>query len=65
MLALASAIHGQGSSSSILIILAAVAAAIFWRGLIKVGLALVVILFVVMLVTGVSAFFQELRLISL
>ena len=64
MLALASAIHGQGSSSSILIILAAVAAAIFWRGLIKVGLALVVILFVVMLVTGVSAFFQELRLIS-
>jgi hypothetical protein len=64
MLALASAIHGQGSSSSILIILAAVAAAIFWRGLIKVGLALVVILFVVMLVIGVSAFFQELRLIS-
>jgi len=64
MLALASAIHGQGSSSSILIILAAVAAAIFWRGLIKVGLALVVILFVVMLVTGASAFFQELRLIS-
>ncbi|HTU09187.1 MAG TPA: hypothetical protein VMG13_26825, partial [Trebonia sp.] len=63
-LALASAIHGQGSSSSILIILAAVAAAIFWRGLIKVGLALVVILFVVMLVTGASAFFQELRLIS-
>ena len=65
MLALASAVHGQGSSSSILIILAAVAAAIFWRGLIKVGLALVVILFVVMLVTGVSAFLQELRLISL
>ena len=64
MLALATAIHGQGSSSSILIILAAVAAAIFWRGLIKVGLALVVILFVVMLVTGASAFFQELRLIS-
>jgi len=65
MLALAAAIHGQGSSSSTLIILAAVAAAVFWRGLIKIGLALVVILFVVMLVTGVSAFFQELRLISL
>lgn len=63
MLALATAIHGQGSSSSILIILAAVAAAIFWRVLIKIGLALVVILFAVMLITGVSAFFQELRLI--
>jgi hypothetical protein len=62
MLALATAVHGQGPSS-ILILFAAVAAAIFWRGLIKVGLALVVILFAVMMITGVSALFQELRMI--
>ena len=62
MLALATAVHGQ-DPSSILILLAAVAAAIFWRVLIKVGLALVVILFAVMMITGVSAFFQELRLV--
>jgi hypothetical protein len=62
MLALATAVHGQ-DPSSILIILAAVAAAIFWRVLIKVGLALVVILFAVMMITGMSAFFQELRAI--
>jgi hypothetical protein len=62
MLALATAAHGQ-DPSSILIILAAVAAAIFWRGLIKVGIALVVILFLVLLVTGTSALFQDLRLI--
>jgi hypothetical protein len=62
MLALATAVHGQ-DPSSILILLAAVAAAIFWRVLIKVGLALVVILFAIMMITGVSAFFQELRLV--
>jgi hypothetical protein len=62
MLALATAVHGQ-DPSSILIILAAVAAAIFWRILIKVGLALVVILFAVMMITGASAFLQELRAI--
>jgi hypothetical protein len=62
MLALAAAVHGQ-DPSSILIILAAIAAAIFWRVLIKLGIALLVIVFVVLMITGVSAFFQELRLI--
>lgn len=59
MLALATAAHGQDPSST-LIILAAVAAAIFWRGLIKIGIALVVILFVILLVTGTSALFHDL-----
>jgi hypothetical protein len=62
MLALAAAVHGQDPSST-LIILAAIAAAIFWRVLIKLGIALLVIVFVVLMITGVSAFFQELRLI--
>jgi hypothetical protein len=62
MLALATAVHGQGPSS-ILILLAAVVAAIFWRVLIKVGIALIVILFAVLMITGASAFLHELRLI--
>lgn len=62
MLALAMAVHGQ-NPSTILIILAAVAAAVFWRVLIKVGIALVVILFALLLVTGTSAVLQEIRLV--
>lgn len=63
MLALATAAHGQ-DPSQILIILAAVAAAIFWRGLIKVGLALIVILFALLMITSVSDLFHGISVIT-
>jgi hypothetical protein len=53
MLALATAVHGQ-DPNQILIILAAVAAAIFWRSLLKIGLALVIIGFFLLLITGAA-----------
>ena len=62
MLALAAAAHGQDPAQT-LIILAAVAAAIFWRALLKIALALIVILSVVMLSRGVSVFLHDLRLV--
>lgn len=64
MLALATAAHGQ-DPSSILIVIAAIAAAIFWRGLIKFGIALIVILLAVLLITGTSALFHDLRALVL
>jgi len=62
MLALAAAAHGQETAQT-LIILAAIAAAIFWRTLLKIALALIVILFVVLLSHGVSVFLHDLRLV--
>ena len=62
MLALAAAAHGQDPAQT-LIILAAIAAAIFWRALLKIALALIVILFVVLLSRGVSVFLHDLRLV--
>jgi hypothetical protein len=62
MLALAAAAHGQ-DPTPILIILAAVAAALFWRVLFKIALALIVILSVVLLSRGVSVFLHDLRLV--
>ena len=62
MLAVATAAHGQ-DPSQILIILAAIVAAIFWRGLIKIGIALVIILFAVLMITGLSAVLHEIRLV--
>lgn len=59
MLALATAVNGQDPSTT-LIIIAAIAAAVFWRGLIKFGIALAVILFAILLVTGTSALFHDL-----
>jgi hypothetical protein len=53
MLALATAAHGQ-DPDQILIILAAVGAAIFWRSLLKIGLALVIIGFFLLLITGAA-----------
>jgi hypothetical protein len=53
MFALATAAHGQ-DPNQILIILAAVAAAIFWRSLLKIGLALVIIGFFLLLITGAA-----------
>ncbi|HLH82631.1 MAG TPA: hypothetical protein VKV38_05160 [Trebonia sp.] len=64
MLALTAAAHGQ-DPTQILVILAAIAAALFWRVLLKVALALVVILFAILLVRvfhGESVLFQDLRL---
>ena len=63
MLALVTAAHGQ-SPSHILIILAAVTAAIFWRGLIKIGLTLIVILFVLLVITSVSDLLHGLSVIT-
>jgi hypothetical protein len=62
MLALAAAVHGQDPAQT-LIILAAIAAAIFWRALLKIALAAVVILSVVLLSRGVSVFLHDLRLV--
>ena len=62
MLALAAAAHGQDPAQT-LIIFAAIAAAIFWRALLKIALALVVILFVLLLSRGVSVFLHDLRLV--
>jgi hypothetical protein len=61
MLALATAAHGQ-DPTHILIILAAVGAAIFWRALIKIGLALVIIGFFILLITGASELLRGLHL---
>ncbi len=63
MLALVTAAHGQ-SPSHILIILAAIAAAIFWKGLIKIGLALIVILFALLVITSVSDLFHGISVIT-
>lgn len=62
MLALATAVHGQDPTTT-LIILAAIAAAIFWRGLLKIGIALIVILFAVLMITGLHAVYQEFSLL--
>ncbi len=62
MLAVATAAHGQ-DPSQILIILAAIAAAVFWRGLLKIGIALIIILFAMLMITGMSAVFHEIRLV--
>lgn len=62
MLALATAAHGQ-DSAQILVLLAAVAAAIFWRSLLKIGLAIVVIGFFLMLATTVTALIHGLHLL--
>lgn len=51
MLALASAAQGQ-NPTLILIIIAAVVVAAFWRTLLKIGIAAVIIGFVFLLVTG-------------
>ncbi len=60
MLALATAAHGQ-VPSHILIILAAVAAALFWRALLKIGIAVAIILFAIVLINGNLALFHDLR----
>jgi len=64
MLALASAAQGGGQDSGlVLVLIAAVGVAIFWRSLIKVGIALIVVLFAVLLVAGTAAFIHGVQLL--
>jgi len=63
MLALASAAHGGQDSGLVLVLIAAVGVAIFWRSLIKVGIALIVVLFAVLLVAGTAAFIHGIQLL--
>jgi hypothetical protein len=52
MLAVAAAVHGGHIPIQILILLAAVALAMFWRALLKVGVALIVIVVALVIVKG-------------
>jgi hypothetical protein len=60
MLAVAAAAHGQ-DHTQILLILAAIALAMFWKAALKIGLALIVVGFVVVLVKGDTTIIHGLR----
>ena len=60
MLAVAAAAHGQ-DHTQILLILAAIALAMFWKAAIKLGLALIIVGFVVVLVKGDTTILHGLR----
>jgi hypothetical protein len=60
MLAVAAAAHGQ-DHTQILLILAAIALAMFWKAALKLGLALIVVGFVVVLVKGDTTILHGLR----
>jgi hypothetical protein len=60
MLAVAAAAHGQ-DHTQILLIFAAIALAMFWKAALKLGLALIVIGFVVVLVKGDTTILHGLR----
>ncbi len=60
---LGAAAQGSQSSGLVLVLIAAVGAAIFWRGLIKFGLALIVVLFAVLLVASTAAFIHGIQLL--
>lgn len=55
MLALTTAAHAGLSPSQTLFIIAAIVAAVFWRGLVKIGLAVLIIGFVFLLISGAAA----------
>lgn len=61
MLALASAAHSGQDPTQILLVIAAVGAAIFWRSLLRVALPVILVLFAVLLVTGASAVLHDIR----
>jgi hypothetical protein len=63
MLALASAAHGGIGQSETLFIIAAIAVAAFWRALIKVGLAVLLIGFLLLFFEGASAVLHGLQAI--
>jgi len=62
MLAVAAVAHSQGHTQ-ILIILAAIALAMFWRAALKIGLALIVVVVALVIVTGDMALIHALRLL--
>jgi hypothetical protein len=61
MLALATAAHSGQDPTEILIVIAAVAAAIFWRSLLRVALPVILVILAVLLVTGTSAVIHDIR----
>jgi hypothetical protein len=65
MLAVAAATAAQGGQNSafVLILIAAVGVAVFWRGLIKIGLALIVVLFAVLLFVSTTAVIHGIELL--
>lgn len=63
MLALASAAQGGQDSGPVLVLIAVVGVAIFWRSLIKVAAALIVALFAVLLVAGTATFIHGIQLL--
>jgi hypothetical protein len=63
MLALAAAAQGGPNSTLALVLIAAVGVAVFWRGLIKIGLALIVVGFAVLLVISTTAIIHGIQLL--
>jgi hypothetical protein len=63
MLALTTAAHGGQSSLLPLVLIAAIVVAVFWRSLVKFGIALIVVLFTVLLVAGTTAFIHGIQLL--
>jgi hypothetical protein len=61
MLALATAAHSGLDPTEILVIIAAVGAAIFWRTLIRIALPVILVALLVLLVTGASAVINDVR----
>ncbi|HEX9040404.1 MAG TPA: hypothetical protein VF838_05180 [Trebonia sp.] len=60
MLALASASQGQ-DSTLIVVVIAAVVVAVFWRTILKVGIAAVIIGFIFLLIAGLLDVLHALR----
>jgi hypothetical protein len=61
MLALANAAQGGQDPINILLIVAAVGAAIFWRSLLRAALPVILVLLVILFVTGASAVIHDIR----
>lgn len=60
MLALASASHGQ-NSTLVVVVIAAVAVVVFWRTILKAGIAAVIIGFMFLLIAGLLDILHALR----
>ena len=63
MLALSAAAQGGQNSTLALVLIAAVGVAVFWRGLIKIGLALIVVLFAALLFVSTTAMIHGIELL--
>lgn len=55
MLALTTAVHSGLSPGEALAIVAAIVAVVFWKALVKIGLAVLVIGLLILLITGAAA----------